>query len=63
MTFEDLEERFGIKFYLNNGEPRPVDEWLDDLYLNFSGEQIWIIISTIIKNGDSLFKDILIHQQ
>jgi hypothetical protein len=61
MTWEQLEKEYNIKFRLENGEFRPVNEWLDDLYLRLSYREAERLIMVIMRNGESLFKDILFH--
>ena len=61
--WDALEKLFGIKFRLSSGEFRPVNEWLDDIYLKLNREEVINLISTIMINGEDWFKDILIHQQ
>ena len=63
MTWEQLEDMFDIKFKLENGQFRPVNEWLDDLYLRFTKEEIESLMLAIMMNGDALFKDLLFHQK
>ena len=63
ITWESLEKEYNIKFRLENGEFRPVNEWLDDLYLRMSYDEVLRLIMTIMNNGDSLFQDILFHQK
>lgn len=63
VTWESLEKEYHIKFKLENGEFRPVNEWLDDLYLRMSYDEAWRLIMTIMNNGDSLFQDILFHHK
>lgn len=63
VTWEALEKVYGIKFRLENGEFRPVNEWLDDLYLRLSYNDTWLLMMTIMRNGESLFKDILSHHK
>lgn len=63
MTWEQLEKEYGIKFRLEDGTFRPVNEWLDDLYLKFTYQEAWRLVVTIIQNGDELFKDILFHHK
>ena len=36
ITWEQLEKEYKLKFKLKNGEFRPVNEWLDDLYICMS---------------------------
>ena len=40
VTWEVLEKVYDIKFRLENGEFRPVNEWLDDLYLRLNYNDI-----------------------
>ena len=63
MTWEQLEKEYNIKFRLENGEFRSVNEWLDDLYLRMTCDEAWRLIMTIMNNGDSLFQDILFHHK
>ena len=63
VTWESLEKEYNIKFRLENGEFRPVNEWLDDLYLSMTYNEAWRLIMTIMNNGESLFQDILFHQK
>ena len=58
----ELEEKYGIKFFLQDDSPRPVTEWLDDLYLRFSPEKATQLIYEILSNGDILFANILKHR-
>ena len=63
MTWEELETLFGIKFKLEDGTFRPVNEWLDDLYLRFNSQEAWHILLTVLYNGDALFRDVLSHKK
>ena len=63
MTWEQLEKEYNIKFRLENGEFRPVNEWLDDLYLRMTYDEAWRLIMTIINNVDFLLQYILFHQK
>ena len=63
ITWEQLEKEYNIKFRLENGEFRPVNEWLDDLYLRMTYDEAWRLIMTIMNNGESLFQDILFQQK
>ena len=63
MTWEQLETLFGIKFKLEDGTFRPVNEWLDDLYLRFTKEDIETLMFVIMRHGDDLFKNILSHNK
>ena len=61
MTWEELETLFGIKFKLEDGTFRPVNEWLDDLYLQFTKEDIETLMFVIMRHGEDLFEDLLFH--
>ena len=63
MTWEQLERDFGIKFKLRDGTFRPVNEWLDDVYLKLTYKEAQLLIEIIMRNGDELFKDILFHHK
>ena len=63
MTWEQLEKEYNIKFKLEDGTFRPVNEWLDDIYLTMSYQDAWRLIETIMRNGDKLFEDILFHHK
>ena len=63
MTWEKLESQYNIKFKLKDGSFRPVNEWLDDLYLKFDAETIGHLLSDVYKYGDDLFGDLLKHQE
>ena len=59
----DFEEEFGIKFFLEDGTPRPVTEVLDDFYLRSTPQRAGEIVSLLVANGDILFANILKHKQ
>ena len=63
MTWEELETLFGIKFKLEDGTFRPVNEWLDDLYLQFTKEDIETLMLVIMRHGEDLFADLLFHHK
>ena len=63
MTWEDLEKTYKIKFKLEDGTFRPVNEWLDDIYLTMNYDDAWRLVMTIMRNGDKLFSDILYHHK
>ncbi len=62
-NWEEIEEKIGIKCKLQDGSFRPVNEWLDDLYLKYTKEQAGQIVMSILENGDTLFSSILTHKQ
>lgn len=59
----EIEEKYGIKFFLRDDSPRPVTEWLDDIFLRFSPNQAYALIDEIMNNGELLFANILKHKQ
>ena len=63
MNWQELEKKYKIKFILNDGTFRPVNEWLDDLYLLYTPEQVREILFTIMENADELFCNILMHKE
>ena len=63
MTWEQLEKEYNIKFKLEDGTFRPVNEWLDDIYLTMNYDDAWRLIETIMRNGDKLFEDLLFHHK
>lgn len=58
-----LGEEYGIEFFLRDGSFRPVNEWLDDLYLKFTTDQALAIIGVILQNGNLFFSDLTKHRQ
>jgi hypothetical protein len=58
-----LGEEYGIEFCLRDGSFRPVNEWLDDLYLKYTTDQALAIIDTILQNGNLFFSDLTKHRQ
>lgn len=61
--WEDLETKYNLKFKLKDGSFRPVNEWLDDLYLKFGAEEIGHLLSDIYQHGGDLFADVLTHKE
>lgn len=62
-AWSKLEEKYGIKFFLKNDAPRPVNEWLDDLYLRFTPKEIQNLMIDIMNEGDILFANLLKHKE
>lgn len=62
-AWSQLEEKYGIKFFLKNDTPRPVNEWLDDLYLRFTQKEIQNLVIDIMNQGDILFSNLLKHKE
>lgn len=63
VTWEQLEKEYNIKFKLEDGTFRPVNEWLDDIYLTMNYNDAWRLVMIIMRNGDKLFEDILLHHK
>ena len=63
VTWEQLEKEYNIKFKLEDGTFRPVNEWLDDMYLTMNYDDAWRLVMTIMRNGDKLFEDLLFHHK
>lgn len=63
MTWEELEEIYGIPFKLKNGEWRPVNEWFDDVYLRLDPKSLQNLLISIMNNGDTLFQDLITHKK
>lgn len=57
-----LELKYNIKFKLDDGSFRPVNEWLDDLYLQCPSRCLEML-EDIMLHGDELFKDLIKHKQ
>ena len=57
-----LEQKYGIRFVLKDGSFRPVNEWLDDLYLKLTPNEVKEMLMDILEKGDILFMDILKHR-
>jgi hypothetical protein len=62
-AWSEMEKRHGIKFFLKDDTPRPVNEWLDDLYLRFTPQEIIFIVMDIMAHGDILFSNLLKHKE
>lgn len=62
-AWSQLEEKYGIKFFLKDDSPRPVNEWLDDLYLRFTPKEIQNIMMDIMNSGDILFSNLIKHKE
>lgn len=62
ISWETLEKEFGIKFKLADGSFRPVNEWLDDIYLQ-NPSRFEELMETIFYYGDVLFVDLTTHKK
>ena len=57
-----IEEEYGIKFKLADGSFRPVNEWLDDIYLQ-NPTRFEEMMEDIFIYGDILFADLIEHKE
>ncbi len=62
ISWETIEEEFGIKFKLADGSFRPVNEWLDDIYLQ-NPSRFLEMMEQIFVNGDTLFANLTTHKE
>lgn len=62
MTWEELEDLFDIKFKLADGNFRPVNEWLDDIYLKMNREDLRKMMKVILNHAE-LFEDLVEHKK
>lgn len=63
VAWNEFEEKYGVKVFLKDGTFRPMNEWLDDLYLKFTTVQALYIVEQILMNGDIFFADIRRHRE
>ena len=60
MDWLDIVKKYGVDFAYENAEGnieiKPVDEWLDDVYLGLSREQAASLMKDIYDNGETLFQ-------
>ena len=60
MNWLDIVKKYGVDFAYENAngniEIKPVDDWLDDVYLRFSREQAASLMKDIYDNGETLFQ-------
>ena len=62
ISWETLEKEFGIKFKLEDGSFRPVNEWLDDIYIQ-NPCRFEEMMEVIFLHGDVLFADLIKHKK
>lgn len=55
MTWETLEEKYGVKFKTEDGNFRTIDSWLEDLYIQ-APSMFEELTEEIFLNGDELFQ-------
>ena len=60
MNWLDIVKKYGVDFAYENAEGnieiKPVDEWLDDVYLRLSREKAASLMKDIYDNGETLFQ-------
>ena len=60
MDWLDIVKKYGVDFAYENAEGnieiKPVDEWLDDVYLRLNKEQAISLMKDIYDNGATLFQ-------
>lgn len=60
MDWLDIVKKYGVDFVYENAngniEIKPVDEWLDDVYLRLSKEQAIALMGDIYDNAETLFQ-------
>ena len=59
MNWEELENKYKIRFKDKDGKFRPVNEWLDDVYLLLNDKELRGLIVDIDENANELFKDLI----
>lgn len=59
MNREELENKYKIRFKDENEKFRPVNEWLDDIYLLLNDKELCGLIVDIDENANELFKDLI----
>lgn len=55
--WDKLGKQCGLSFRKPDGTFKPVNEWLDDLYLQYTSEQIFNIVDCIFEKAEMLFED------
>lgn len=67
MNWQDIENKYGVSFvFINNDgleEIKPVDEWLDDVYLHLTADQALCLMRDIYDNAEELFKYYITHEE
>lgn len=67
MNWQDIENKYGVSFvFINNEgleEIKPVDEWLDDVYLRLTADQALCLMRDIYDNAAELFKYYIAHEE
>ena len=59
MNWEELENKYKIRFKDKDGKFRPINEWLDDVYLLLNDKELCGLIVDIDESANELFKDLI----
>ncbi len=59
MNWEELENKYKIRFKDKDGKFRPINEWLDDVYLLLNDKELYGLIVDIDESANELFKDLI----
>jgi hypothetical protein len=62
MTWKEIEDRYHLSFHLQNGDFKPLDEWLDDVYLQLTKVEAMNLISDIMDSPE-LFSHMFSHKK
>lgn len=57
MSWEELEQKYYIRFKKEDGGFREVREWLDDIYLTLGHQDVMNLMEDVFTHGDELFAD------
>lgn len=59
MNWEELEQKYHIRFKKESGNFRDINEWLDDVYLTLSRKGIINLMEDVFNSGNELFQDLV----
>ncbi len=59
MSWEELEQKYYIRFKKEDGDFRDINEWLDDVYLTLNHKDVINLMEDIFTNGNELFQDLI----
>ena len=62
-AWSKIEKKYGVKLFLKNDRPRPVTEFLDDLYIKLTPDEINSMMMDIMSQGHLLFSNLLKHSE
>ena len=62
-AWNEIEKKYGVKVFLKNDRPRPVTEFLDDLYIKLTPDEIKNLVMEVMNNGELLFSNLLKHSE